>query len=387
MKLCTPRRARRALRLLEDTIGSAKAAGLRYVREGTAGIRRKPAGHGFQYFGPDGKPVQDGETLRRIRSLAIPPAWTDVWISAVSNGHLQATGRDARGRKQYRYHTRWREARDETKYDKMIAFGRRLPLIRRRTARDLTAPGLSRRKLLATVVRLLESTLIRVGNDEYARANGSYGLTTMKDRHVDVSGSRLSFHFTGKSGKTHAIGLTDRRLARIVKQSRDLPGYELFQYVDEAGHRRTIDAADVNAYLREMTGQACTAKDFRTWAGTVLALTVLRQAVRATSRAQARRRLNRAIAEVAKKLGNTPTICRKCYIHPAIVEAYLEGTIEPAPPRRPATSARYGLSADERAALRLLERAARRPRRPPPADRKSLSLLLRRSLKRVRHNR
>jgi DNA topoisomerase-1 len=308
-----------------DPVASAEAAGLRYVSDAGPGIRRKRAGKHFSYVGPDDRPIRDPAELKRIKSLGIPPAYTDVWICPDPRGHLQATGRDAKGRKQYRYHQRWREVRDETKYGRMIAFGSALPAIRARTERDLELPGLPREKVLAGVVRLLETTLIRVGNEEYAKTNKSFGLTTMHDRHVTVEGATVRFHFRGKSGKTHSIMLNDRRLARIVKRCRDLPGYELFQYIDEQGQRQTIDSGDVNDYLREISGQNFTAKDFRTWAGTVLAAMALQEFATFDSAAQAKKNVVRAIESVAERLGNTPSICRKCYVHPAVLDTYLEG--------------------------------------------------------------
>ncbi|WP_447598400.1 DNA topoisomerase IB [Nitrospira sp. Nam80] len=318
---------RRGLKLVADVAASAKTAGLRYICDTGPGIRRVNKGSGFSYVGPDGKTVRDTAMLKRIRTLVIPPAWQDVWICLDPDGHVQAVGRDAKGRKQYRYHARWRQMRDETKYDRLLAFGRLLPRIRRRVAKDLAAPNLSRDKILATVVRLLETTLIRVGNEEYARANDSFGLTTMRDRHVKVNGATVRFEFRGKSGITHAVDLTDRRLARIVKQSRDLPGYELFQYIDEQGARRSIDSSDVNAYLRQVAGEEFTAKDFRTWAGTVLAAAALQEFPPYESAAQAKRNVVAAVEAVAKRLGNTKAICRKCYIHPDIIDAYMDGAL------------------------------------------------------------
>lgn len=315
------------LALITDPVESAKVAGLRYVADTGPGIRRKRAGKHFSYVGVDGKPIHDSDELRRIKSLAIPPAWTDVWICPSPHGHIQATGRDVKGRKQYRYHPRWREVRDETKYGRMIAFGKALPQIRQRVEQDMGLPGLPRQKVLATVVRLLETTLIRVGNREYARANKSFGLTTMRDRHVDISGSRLRFHFRGKSGKSHTIDINDRRLARIVKRCQDIPGYELFQYIDDDGQRQTIESADVNEYLRDITGQDFTAKDFRTWAGTVLAAMALQEFESFDSQAQAKKNIVRAIETVAERLGNTPSICRKCYVHPAIIDSYQDGSM------------------------------------------------------------
>jgi DNA topoisomerase-1 len=310
-----------------DPVAAARAAGLRYVTDAGPGIRRKRAGRGFSYRGLDGEPIRDPGELRRIKALAIPPAYTDVWICPDPRGHLQATGRDARGRKQYRYHPRWRAMRDETKYDRMLAFGEALPLIRARTDRDLARPGLPREKVLATVVRLLEATLIRVGNEEYARENRSFGLTTLRDRHVAVTGPAVSFAFRGKSGVTHEVGLRDRRLAKIVARCRDLPGYQLFQYLDDEGRRQTVDSGDVNDYLREITGQDFTAKDFRTWAGTVLCTLALQEFETFDSDAQAKRNVVQAIGRVAERLGNTPTVCRKSYVHPAVLDAYLDGSM------------------------------------------------------------
>src|SRR5579864_8136248 len=287
---------------LEPT-ASAKAAGLRYVSDALPVITREKRGSSFYYIDRDGKPVRDKHTLARIRKIAIPPAYVDVWICPVENGHLQATGRDARGRKQYRYHARWRAVRDETKYGRMLAFAHVLPHIRARVAEDLAKPGLPREKVLATVVKLLESTLIRVGNEEYAKENGSFGLTTMRARHVDVSGSQLRFSFRGKSGKSHAIEVKDRRLAAIVKRCQDLPGQELFQYLDDAGERQTIDSADVNDYLRELGGDYFTAKDFRTWVGTVYCAQALQKYDEPTAETQAKKNVADALQTVAHHLG------------------------------------------------------------------------------------
>jgi DNA topoisomerase-1 len=319
-----PRR-RQPAPVAPDPIESAQAAGLRYVADTTPGLRRRRVGRSFAYLGLDGQPIRDEQTLARIRSLAIPPAWTDVWICPSPRGHIQATGRDARGRKQYRYHPRWQRTRDETKYGRLLAFGQALPLIRQRVEQDLARPGLPREKVLATVVRLLEATLIRVGNDEYARQNRSFGLTTLENRHVRVEGSSLRFRFRGKSGVTHQVGLRDRRLAGVVKRCQELPGQELLQYVDDEGQPRDIGSADVNEYLRAVAGDEFTAKDFRTWAGTVLAAQALQEAEASDGQAQARQNVVRAIAAVAERLGNTPSVCRKCYVHPAVIESYLEG--------------------------------------------------------------
>jgi DNA topoisomerase I len=310
-----------------DPLASAKVAGLRYVGDDTPGIRRERRGDGFRYFDAKKREITDEAELQRIRSLGIPPAWTDVWICPHPNGHMQATGRDAKGRKQYRYHPRWRATRDATKYDHVIAFGRALPQIRARVDQDLRRRDLSREKVLATVVRLLETTLIRVGNREYARSNHSYGLTTMRDKHAIVDDAKVTFQFRGKSGKQHTITLNDRRLARIVKRCRDLPGYELFQYLDEHGERQTIGSADVNEYLREISGQEFSAKDFRTWAGTVLAAMALHEFAPHNSPTEAKQNVVRAIEHVAEQLGNTPSICRKCYVHPAVLDAYLDGSL------------------------------------------------------------
>lgn len=335
-----------------DSSGAAALARLHYVSDTSRGIRRLRGGRAFRYRRPDGTLVRDGDTLERIRALAIPPAWTDVWICPSADGHIQAVGRDARGRKQYRYHARWREVRDETKYARLIDFGRALPRIRRRVRADLARPGLPREKVLATIVRLLETTLIRVGNEEYARQNGSYGLTTLRTKHVQVRGPRLRFEFRGKGGKPHVVDVADARVARIVQRCQDLPGHELFQYVDEAGQRQTVGSADVNAYVRDIAGTDFTAKDFRTWGGTVLAATALR-----TFRAEGaprKRRVAEAIALVAERLRNTPAICRKCYVHPTVVTSYLADTL--GPDLRVAAGARSScaLQPEERAVLRLL---------------------------------
>jgi DNA topoisomerase I len=313
--------------IVKDPVESAKEAGLRYVTDSRPGITRKKAGKGFRYIGPDGQTVKDEETLGRIKSLAIPPAWTEVWISPNEKGHIQATGRDDKGRKQYRYHPKWHEVRDDTKFYRMLAFGKALPRIRRRVEKDLALPGLPRDKVLATVVRLLETTLIRVGNEEYARTNRSFGLTTMRNRHVTVQGSELRFKFKGKSGKTHSIGIKDRRLAQIVRRCQELPEQELFQYIDDDGARCTIDSSDVNAYLKEISGEEFTAKDFRTWAGTVLAAMALQEMEAVDTQARAKKNVVAAIERVAERLGNTPAICRKCYVHPEVIKSYTDGTL------------------------------------------------------------
>jgi len=312
---------------LADPPAAAKAAGLRYVNDSKPGIRREKDGEAFRYLDAKGEPVEDEPTLKRIKSLVIPPAWTEVWICSQANGHLQATGRDARGRKQYRYHPKWRNVRDEVKYERMINFGKALPTIREEVDKALKQPGLPREKMLATIVYLLEATMMRVGNEEYARTNKSFGLTTLRNRHVKVDGSDVEFKFRGKSGVYHKIHVHDRRLARIIRSTRDLPGQELFQYIDEEGETHSIDSADGNEYLRTITGEDYTAKDFRTWSGTVLAALALQEFEKFDSETQAKKNIVRAIESVAEKLGNTPSICRKCYVHPAVLDAYLEGSV------------------------------------------------------------
>jgi DNA topoisomerase-1 len=331
---------------------AAEAAGLRYVSDAAPGIRRKPAGKGFSYHKPDGSKVGDDATLARIRSLAIPPAWTEVWICPSPSGHIQATGRDARQRKQYKYHTQFREQREADKFDHLIAFAKALPRIRKRVHADLALRGLPREKVMATVVNLLELTLIRVGNEDYARQNKSYGLTTLKNRHVVVSGAEIRFRFTGKSGKQWMLKVRDRRVARIVKSCQELPGQDLLQYLDETGSVQTVTSSDVNDYLRAISGEDITAKDFRTWFGTVLAALVLNGMENAETAAAAKMNLRNAVAQVASRLGNTPTICRKCYIHPQIMERYLgrEFTLDVAPPSR----ARAWFSSEEAAVLAFL---------------------------------
>lgn len=308
-----------------SAVEAAQEAGLRYVSDDRPGIRREKRGEDFVFLDAKGKRITDERELLRIRRLAIPPAWTDVWISPFANGHLQATGRDARKRKQYRYHADWRNARDETKYSRMVAFGRALPKIRRKVNADLELSGLPRNKVLATVVRLLETTLIRVGNDEYAKTNNSYGLTTMLDSHARISGDTVKFRFKGKSGIRHEISVQDRQLAKLVKKCQDLPGQEIFAYVNDSGEVQDVTSQDVNAYLREITDQEFTAKDFRTWAGTVLAAVALQQFEEFATTKEARSNILRAVEAVAKILGNTPAICRRCYVHPVVLDSYLAG--------------------------------------------------------------
>jgi DNA topoisomerase I len=341
-----------------DPLESAQAAGLRYVSDASPGIRRRRAGRGFSYVGTDRRPVRDRATLERIRRLAIPPAYTDVWICPSENGHLQATGRDARGRKQYRYHPRWREVRDETKFGRMLAFSEALPRLRARLEEDLARPGLPREKVLATVVRLLECTAIRVGNDEYARANQSFGLTTLRDHHVEVSGSTLRFRFRGKSRKAHSVALSDRRLARIVARCQALPGADLFQYVDDDGRRVSIGSGDVNDYLRDITGEDFTAKDFRTWSGTLQAVAALEAIGPAASTREAKSAILKAIDQVAEQLNNTRAVCRKYYVHPAVLETYEAGALHQALRNGGAPAADSALSAEEQAVVRLLRHAA-----------------------------
>jgi DNA topoisomerase-1 len=345
-------------------MASARAAGLRYTTDAKAGIRRTRHGSTFRYFGSDGRRITSADELARIRSLVIPPAWEQVWICPDPRGHLQATGRDVRGRKQYRYHPKWREVRDETKYDRLIGFAQALPHIRQHTDRHLKRAGVPREKVLATVVQLLEKTLIRVGNDEYARQNRSFGLTTLRDGHVDVRGGRLRFTFRGKSGIEHEIDLDDRRLAKIVRACRDIPGYDLFQFYGDDGQRQTVGSADVNAYLRDVTGEEFTSKDFRTWAGTVQAAQLLRELTVVGSVTEAKRNVVRAVEAVAHRLGNTKAVSRKCYIHPAVLDSYMNGSMVKTRPVRARRNDRpaYALSECEAAVLALLQRRARQAR-------------------------
>ncbi|MBI0434090.1 DNA topoisomerase IB [Roseomonas sp. KE0001] len=305
----------------------ARAIGLRYVSDATPGITRRRSGTGWSYRDARGATVRDKAVLARLRALAVPPAWREVWLCPQANGHIQATGRDAKGRKQYRYHPDWRAARDETKYGHVLEFARILPRLRARVAEDMARPGLGREKVLASVVHLLDTTLIRVGNEDYAESNGSYGLTTLRNRHVAVRGTELRFTFRGKSGKEWRLALRDRRVAKVVRACQELPGQALFQYIDGEGERRGIDSADVNAYLRAISGHDITAKDFRTWAGTVLAAMALSEFERADTEAAARRNVRQAIERAAARLGNTPTICRTCYVHPEVLEGYMSGAL------------------------------------------------------------
>lgn len=314
-----------SINIEENTRQEASKAGLRYCRDDRPGIQRKKAGKDFVYLDERGKRIRDRAVLGRIKRLAIPPAWKDVWICPLENGHLQASGRDDRGRKQYRYHERWRTTRDESKFDRMIHFGRALPKIRRRVRRDLNRPGMPREKVLATVVNLLETSLIRVGNDEYARENHSYGLTTFKNRHARVLGDRIRFTFRGKSGRFHEISVQNRKLASIVRKCQDLPGQELFTYQDEEGKACSLSSHDVNDYLRSIAGNGFTAKDFRTWAGTVLTAVALDKLPKFERQTEGRKNIAAAIEAVAKVMGNTPAVCRKCYVHPVITDGYMQG--------------------------------------------------------------
>jgi len=338
-----------------NPVESAKAARLRYVTDEMPGIRREKHGEHFTYIAPDGSKIDDEKELARVKALAVPPAYTDVWICPLANGHIQATARDARGRKQYRYHKRWRETRDENKYERMLSFAQALPKIRKRIETDLALPGLPREKVLATIVQLLETTAIRVGNDEYARENNSFGLTTLRNKHAKVEGSTVRFSFRGKSGVRHALDLRDRRLAKIIRQCQDLPGQQLFEYADDDGTTRAIDSADVNDYIRDISGDEFSAKDFRTWVGTVTCAMLLASDTVEETQTDRKQRVVAVIKDVAKRLGNTPAICRKCYVHPAIVDEYLEeGRLAPARP-----STREGLTAEEQFTLALLQQRAR----------------------------
>ena len=348
-----------------DPVQSAKVARCRYVDDSAPGILRVRSGKGFRFLLPDGSRLRDRQDAARIRALVIPPAWMDVWICPDPEGHIQATGRDARGRKQYRYHARFREIREETKYERMLQFAEVLPAIRAKVDEDLGLSGLARDHVLATVVRLLELTLIRVGNEEYARDNGSFGLTTLRTRHIDIAGSTMRFHFRGKSKKDHAVKVTDRRIARIVQRCNDLPGEVLFQYVDDEGARHSVESSDVNDYLRCIAGTDITAKDFRTWAGTVLAANAL---LALASDTPTKKNITAAVKSVASRLGNTPSVCRKCYVHPEVFGAYVEGQLVSALQPRASDGPREqvaSLSSEEAAVLGLLrERLAGRKPKP-----------------------
>ncbi len=365
-------KARRKKPLPTDPADSAKAANCRYVDDSGPGIRRVKVGKGWRYVGIGSKAVRDRDVLARIKGLVIPPAWTDVWICPDADGHIQVTGRDQRSRKQYRYHWRFREVREETKYERMMQFAEALPAIRAKVDEDLGKPGLMRDKVLATVVRLLEITLIRVGNEEYARENGSFGLTTMRTRHVDITGTTIKFQFRGKSGKDHAVKVADRRLARVVQRCNDLPGEVLFQYLDDDGARHSIESSDVNDYLKRISGAEFTAKDFRTWAGTVLAAQALKDLAAFDTQALAKKNIVQAVKNVSSRLGNTPSVCRKCYVHPQIFDAYLEGHLVATLQQRAKQELRESLpslSSEEAAVFMLLrDRLAGKRPAPPPAD-------------------
>jgi DNA topoisomerase-1 len=316
-----------AVQTIVDPRDAAESAGLRYVSDERPGIRRKKVGTGFSYVRPDGSRLIEPGALKRIKALAIPPAWTDVWICPFPDGHIQATGRDAKGRKQYRYHVRFREVRESTKYEHVVEFADALPSIRDTVREHMALRGLPREKVLATVVHLLETTLIRIGNDDYAKQNNSYGLTTLKNRHVAINGNEVRFRFTGKGGKQWSLRVRDRRIAKIIRACQELPGQELLQYIDEQGNCQDVTSSDVNEYLKAITGKDITAKDFRTWAGTVLAAMTLSELQSFDNAAQAKRNLRSAIEKVSARLGNTPTICRKCYIHPEVLNSYMDGNL------------------------------------------------------------
>ena len=339
---------------MPDTLPpDALPADLHYVDDTAPGITRKKLRGKFCYFDPLGQRITDAAEIQRINALAVPPAYTDVWICTDPRGHLQATGRDARGRKQYRYHARWREVRDADKYSRMLEFGRALPRLRKRLEEILATPGFSRDKVLATVITLLDVTLIRVGNPQYARANRSYGLTTLRNKHVEVNGSAIAFQFRGKSGVEHQITVKDRRLARIIKRCQEIPGQNLFQYLDEHGERHAITSSDINAYLKTLTGADFTAKDYRTWAGSAAALDGLRT-LQWETETEAKRHVAEMVRQVARQLGNTPAVCRKCYIHPAVVEGFMRGVLHELPKPR----VRKGLSPQEAALTMFLQRMA-----------------------------
>jgi DNA topoisomerase-1 len=347
----------------KDPVQAAQLARLTYVSDEEPGIERERAGRSFRYRRPDGRLVKDAATLGRIRSLVIPPAWSEVWICPDSEGHIQATGRDARRRKQYRYHPRWREVRDRTKFGRMIEFAQVLPRVRRAVSADLRRPGLPREKVLAAVVRLLETTCIRVGGDEYARQNRHFGLTTLLDQHVDIAGPQMRFHFKGKSGKQHEVGLRDPALAKVVRNCQEIPGQRLFQYVDDSGDHHAIGSADVNDYLRAISGGEFTAKDFRTWAGTTLVAAALIAAEDPGTAAAGKRQVLAAIDEAAERLGNTRSVCRSSYVHPAVIDAFMEGWLR-RPPRVLRARTPRGLDKLEVATLRVLEAAAQHHDRP-----------------------
>jgi DNA topoisomerase-1 len=343
---------------------AAKAAGLRYTTDAIPGIRRVKRRGGFSFIGADGKTIADKGEIARIKSLAVPPAYTDVWICPLPNGHLQATGRDARGRKQYRYHKRWRAVRDENKFDRMVEFAKALPAIRAALARDIALPGMPREKVLATIVSLMASTAIRIGNEEYARDNDSYGLTTLREEHVDVKGATVRFHFRGKSGKEHHVTVRDKRIARIIKRSQDLPGQQLFEYLDDDGTAHPVRSEDVNEYLRAISDGDFTAKDFRTWEATMMcALGLAALEAKEQSQTDRKKLVTDVIATVAQHLGNTPTVCKKSYIYPGVVDEFLSsGALKLV--AKSARTSPHALDRHERAVVALIERIVRRQNRP-----------------------
>jgi DNA topoisomerase-1 len=358
------RNATRALaKAIDVEPRTLKEAGLVYVSDEEPGLRRRKSGKHFVFFDGDGKRVRDKNVVARIRRLAIPPAYTDVWICRRENGHLQATGRDARGRKQYRYHAGWRMVRDAAKYERLADFADKLPALRKAINADLKLAGLPRRKVLAAVVRLLQRSLIRVGNEEYSRANGSYGLTTLRNRHVSVRGKRLDFSFRGKSGKFHNIQLDDERLARVVRNCQELPGQKLFGFRNDEGSVEEIDSNDVNDYIREIAGEEFSAKYFRTWAGTLLAARALSATEKAETKTEQKQRIVEAITAVSERLGNTPSVCRKCYVHPAVLDTFVDGQLQLPAPLPPSRRPKTALSAEEKALRRLLRKRARKQRR------------------------
>jgi DNA topoisomerase-1 len=368
------------LSIEEQAQEAAERAGLRYVSDDEPGITRRRKGDAFTYVDARGKPVKNAATLDRIRKLAVPPAYEDVWICADADGHIQATGRDARGRKQCRYHARWHETRDANKYERMIAFGSMLPRLRKRIDAHMRRAGLGRRKVLATVVHLLDTTLIRIGNQDYARANESYGLTTLRNRHVAVTSSELRFDFKGKSGKIWKLKVRDRRIARIVRQIQELPGQQLFQYINRSGEMRAVTSSDVNDYLREISGEPVSAKDFRTWAGTVLAAMELGELAAFASATAAKKNVREAISRVAARLGNTPTICRKCYVHPHVLDTYMEGELANRMRRKGRAPA--GLEPEEAAVLAFLKRRlAEKAKAPKRQSRKRATASLREQMR------
>ncbi|MBA4019330.1 MAG: DNA topoisomerase I [Pirellula sp.] len=364
-KRAKPRRSTRASSAASPNdsaaanVAAAEAVSLRYTSDEEPGFQRLRRGKGFYFINPEGKVVRKASLLARFQALVLPPAWTDVWICTSASGHLQATGKDQRGRKQYRYHDRWRRVRDEAKFENLIEFAAALPKLRRRVTRDLAQRGMTRERVLAIIVRLLETTLIRVGNEEYARDNGSYGLTTMRDRHVNVRGDIARFQFRGKSGKTHDIELHDPRMARMLRKCQELPGRQLFEYRDEAGKIHRVTSTDVNDYLQEVTGEAFTAKDFRTWSGTLLALEVLARHPKQEQRTAVPKLIVEAVKQVAERLGNTPAVCRKSYIHPAILEAFADGALPYFGGHGSSRRSHSDLSTAERRLLRFLKRSAK----------------------------